>query len=405
MVAAWQSFAHRSESLGGDPTVTKPTGTVDGDLLVAIGILNGAGTITKPDASWNTHANSQGAAAPLFWKIASGEPASYTFAVSSTFTSQILIVRINGHNPTTPIDVASGLVVASGTAAIAIPSVTPTGASRLLMQLCVKLQNTTFTGPGSQTERFDATSSTQNAVSAGGDEVVGAGATGTRTWTAATGGGFSVGYMLAINPASQTLSVSGFDTAVDFGAPSLKQNVTVSGFDTPVSFGAPSLSQSVQPAGFDIAVQFGTPAVGLTVNPAGFDVPVEFGAPSLGQNVAPDGFDLPVEFGTPTVILDNVLTVDGFDVPVQFGTPSLGLQPVVSGTVFNHETGDPVGAGVVVKLFDDNDLLIDTTVTDGSGSFIFYRPFGDTDLYWTLANYDVLGVPYHGVSDRGCAAT
>jgi hypothetical protein len=201
MAASYQAFAHRSETLGGDPVVTKPTGTVDGDLLIAIGILSGAGTITKPDASWNTHANSQGAGAPLFWKIASGEPANYTFAVSSTFTSQILIVRVSGADLTTPIDVASGLVVASGTAAIVIPSVTPSGANNLLLQLCVKLQNTTYTPPGTAAERFDATSATQSAVSAGGDEIVGAGATGTRTWTAAATGGFSVGYMLAINPA------------------------------------------------------------------------------------------------------------------------------------------------------------------------------------------------------------
>lgn len=112
-----------------------------------------------------------------------------------------------------------------------------------------------------------------------------------------------------------------------------------------------------------------------------------------------------VEFGTPNLLLNLVVEPAGFDALIEFGTPTLLLQPVVAGTVFNHETGDPVGAGIEVKLFDDNDVLIAITTTDAFGGFTFVRPMGDTDLYWTLANYEILGVQYHGVSDRGCPAT
>jgi hypothetical protein len=188
-----------------------------------------------------------------------------------------------------------------------------------------------------------------------------------------------------------------------------KQFLTTTGFDTPVTFGTTGLRQTVTPAGFDPAVSFGTPTLVQTqdVTPAGFDIAVAFGTPTLIQQqfLDVDGFDVPVTFGTPTLIQDNVLTVSGFDLGISFGTPTLAGQPTITGTVFNHETGNPVGAGVVVKLFDDNDLLIDSTVTDAGGSYLFFRPFGDTDLYWTLAYYDVLGVQFHGVSDRSCPAT
>lgn len=185
-------------------------------------------------------------------------------------------------------------------------------------------------------------------------------------------------------------TVTGFDPAVTFGTPTLTQttNLAVTGFDVPVSFGTPTVTpdQSVTPSGFDVAVSFGSPVV----------------VPDL--LVSPTGFDVPVLFGSPTVVLDNVLAVTGFDVGVGFGAASVGLQPVVSGTVFNHETGDPVGAGITVKLFDDNDVLVDSTVTDAGGGFTFYRPFGDSDLYWTYAEYEISGVQFHGTSDRGCPA-
>jgi hypothetical protein len=207
----------------------------------------------------------------------------------------------------------------------------------------------------------------------------------------------------------QVVAPTGFDVAVEFGTPEIKQTVAPAGFDLTVEFGVPTLLQEqfVEPDGFDLTVEFGEPTLlqEQIVAPDGFDLVVEFGEPSLVQKVAATGFDLTVEFGTPSLAFKQVVAVTGFDIDVQFGTPTIEVQPMVTGTVFNHETGLPVGAGVEVKLFDDNDVLIDTTVTDINGVFVFDRPFGDTDLYWTLAQYDVLGVQYHGVSDRGCPAT
>lgn len=196
MVATWRSFAHQIATLGGDPVVTKPTGTVDGDLLVATGGNSAGNTITAP-AGWNVHAGSLSTAAPLWWKIAASEPANYTFTVPGSGNTIIVISRLDGHDPAAPIDDVDGVITTSTT--MVIPAVTSNGANRLLFQQVLKFNAVTFTEPGTSTPRWDA-SPGGGAASSGADEVVGSGATGTRTWTAASGTGSSVSYMLPIAP-------------------------------------------------------------------------------------------------------------------------------------------------------------------------------------------------------------
>lgn len=363
MPVVWHSFAAASRTLGNDPVITKPSGTVDGDLLVCV-FGASSGTVAAPvGGGWTEHPASLLANSKLFWKIASGEPADYTFTATGTANSIGVISRYSGHDPSNPIDVASGVV---GGGAMVIPSVTTTKPGRFLAQMVAKLtNNTTFTEPGTAAERFDANgfAGGQGTV-AGGDEIVAAaGATGTRTWTPAAGASGASAYMFAINPASQTLTVTGFDTTVLFGAPTLIQD------------------QFVSPAGFDVAVQFGTPTL----------VP--------DQTITATGFDLLVDFGTPTVILDNVLLVAGFDLTVSFGTVTVARQPFVTATVYDHETGLPVGAGAVVQLFDADGLLLDETVTDAGGVYIFHLPQGFTDQVFTVVRVTIDGTPYQGVSE------
>lgn len=199
MAAAWQTVAARSEGLGTDLVITKPTGTADGDLLVFVGVCGAGQTISKPDASWTTHANSLGGQAPLFYKIASSEPANYTFVVSGSVSSVGQIARISGNHASTPIDDARGAFATSGNLVPA--SVTSSGANRLLFGMACKLTvSATFTHPGTMTERYDTTVTTQNVSYEGADEIVGSGATGTRTWTPSAGTSPGVAYMMAVAP-------------------------------------------------------------------------------------------------------------------------------------------------------------------------------------------------------------
>jgi hypothetical protein len=199
MTAAWQTVAARSEAVGTDLVITKPTGTVDGDLLVFVGVCGAGQTISKPDVSWTTAAFSLGGQAPCFYKIASGEGANWTFVVSGSVSSIGQVARFNAVDTSTPIGVGSGNFTAAA-GGLAIPSVTTTGANNLLAQMVAKLSNTTMTGPAG-VEQWDATAPSQNVVYAGGSEVVGAGATGTRTWTPAAGTSPFIAYMMEVNPA------------------------------------------------------------------------------------------------------------------------------------------------------------------------------------------------------------
>lgn len=494
MAVTWIAEAAATASAGGDPVVTKPTGTAQFDLMLAMGVTTGAQTITPP-AGWNTHPQSNSTARPLYWKLAGGsEPANYTFVTSGAANCLVVISTYRGVDQTSPFAGTAGFISTSSLA-MTISAATPSIAC-YLAQMVVKLSVCTFTPPATVgTDDWDH-SPTAVGSTAGGDELVAAGSTGTRVWTASIGAAQGAGYSVPLRPAITTLAVTGFDIAVQFGTTTLAQEQTLSatGFDVAVQFGTPTLvqDQAVTPAGFDLAVQYGTPSLlqEQVVSPAGFDVDVEYGEPDLLQHVAPggfdvdveygtpsltqgqiiepdgfdvaveygapalvfdqavepDGFDLSVSFGTPTLLQEQIVAPDGFDLDVEFGspeallrvapdgfdltvefgdptlafdaavhpvgfdldvefgTPSLNFQPLVTGTVFNHETGVHVGAGVEVKLFDDNDLLIATTVTDVNGVFAFARPIGDTDLYWTLATYSIGPIQYHGVSDRGCPA-
>jgi hypothetical protein len=202
----------------------------------------------------------------------------------------------------------------------------------------------------------------------------------------------------------QQITVTGFAPVVVFGTPTLVEDqfLTPSGFAPDVDFGTPSLSQAVLPSGFTVPVLFGSPTLvpDQLVEPPGFAVTVDFGTPTLAQLLAVDGFTPSIDFGVPTVILDNVLAVTGFSVPVVFGTATVQRQPFVTATVFDHETGLPVGAGAVVQLFNSvTGELIDTTVTDASGVYLFHLPQGFTDDVFTVVRVTIDGTEYQGVSE------
>lgn len=113
----WQSVA-TATSATASITITKPAGTVDGDLLVAfiacdtvlsapdINTLAGW-TLIRHDTISNQHARS-------FWKIASGEPADYTFTFTAApNVSTGSIHRINATDAITPINAHAGGTLAA----------------------------------------------------------------------------------------------------------------------------------------------------------------------------------------------------------------------------------------------------------------------------------------------------
>jgi len=180
----------------------KPTGTTTGDLLLACCWSdNQTSTWTSP--GFTAEAN-PGAGTGVLWRIADGsEGSTFTFtrAVNTINAACVVVIRIDAgtFDPADPIDTV-GLFSTGSAASFVIPSQSPTGTDNLFVQVLGRgfVAADSWTPPGGTTERDDAAAAGTGIRYAVGDEVVGAGATGTRTWThtASSGRGFG----LTVNP-------------------------------------------------------------------------------------------------------------------------------------------------------------------------------------------------------------
>jgi hypothetical protein len=143
----FESFTEGKRSaLGTNVTVTKPTGTAQGDLLIAAVSVDGD---VRPSLSavggWNAiHLGpigpTSGMAAQTFavyWKLAgAGEATSYTFNWTNNRQAYAWVMRFTGHDATSPIN-ASAYQNGAGGSLLAIPSpaVTTTIENALILRL------------------------------------------------------------------------------------------------------------------------------------------------------------------------------------------------------------------------------------------------------------------------------
>lgn len=205
MVAAYQSFAHNAAGGGAACVVTKPSGTVSGDGLIAFITNVTPGSPITPPAGFTLKAGAANADA-IYYKTAGGaEPASYSWTPPALGTLKVVMVRVTGQGAGDFIAAASILAYASRTSHV-LTGVTATAAN-LLLQVCGGTTGgVTWAPPGTAVERFDGADSA-GCVAAGGDETVGAGATGTRTWTPSAAAA-AAGFMVAITPAATDATVN-----------------------------------------------------------------------------------------------------------------------------------------------------------------------------------------------------
>jgi hypothetical protein len=198
-------------------TISKPAIVAANDLMLA-GITFYGATITPP-ADWtlvrrNDIGTSGGQA--VYWKVAgSSEPASYSFSFGVTpQRASGGIVAYSGVNNSSPIDASSGQVSGGPGTSIAAPSVTTTAAGHMVVGFFGSSAVTTITPPFGMTERFD-TASTGTTTEAAMVVQPAAGATGTKTATAA-GSGYWLGQLVALRldstaPAAPTQTISESD--------------------------------------------------------------------------------------------------------------------------------------------------------------------------------------------------
>lgn len=208
----------------GGRTVTKPTGTVEGDLLVAHFVSgDSSGNITAP-AGWTLVGSEDREAttrpqSAVYYKIAgSSEGADYTFTPSGSENTTCSITRITGHHLTSPINASNGQVNDAASTTCTSPGVTPAANCLLLFY------GATGIGDSSASAYAIATSNptwTERVDIEAGDAANGVGgflATATRPETTATGNATatvtsarSVGHLIAIAPGAD---VTGTQSAI-----------------------------------------------------------------------------------------------------------------------------------------------------------------------------------------------
>ena len=180
--------------------VNKPTGTVDGDLMIMVGAVGSlaAGRTWTGDTGW-TEVADQGAIPNLriAYKIAgSSEPSSYTFTISSGTTAgiaaSILTYRYAAYDTIGSFTTSTDPLV--------LPSVTASANTSVLIAAGVRAAASitlgTPTGMTARVTENDGTAPSYKIC----DQSINAGATGTRSMS--TGSASDVaGIMLVIKPA------------------------------------------------------------------------------------------------------------------------------------------------------------------------------------------------------------
>jgi hypothetical protein len=191
---AFRSSASSNGS-GSSLTVAKPSGVVNGDVMVATIVwartAQWSGAITPP-AGWTSRVVNTPWSVRMetFTKVASNEGSSYTFSMPSG-SGVAAISAYSGVNNSTPLDTAAAGVNASSSSVTA-PSLNTVSANTMLVNIFGSQGLDSWTPPAGETERVDArdtsalsgwySSVAQSSVALGG-----AGATGARTATSSTG--------------------------------------------------------------------------------------------------------------------------------------------------------------------------------------------------------------------------
>lgn len=195
---SWVCEAADAKATGGDPVVSLASlGLAVDDLMLAVGVSTGAQTLTPP-AGWSTHPNSISTARPLYYKFADASDVatpSFTFVSSGVANTQVTISVYRDVNKTNPFSGTAGSVATTSTT-MTIAGANPAGPCTLA-QIVGKLGLTSYTPPGTATERFDHSVGVIGST-AGGDEAIAASGAINRTWTAAAGTASGVGYAVGL---------------------------------------------------------------------------------------------------------------------------------------------------------------------------------------------------------------
>lgn len=198
MAITYRSSTGVNWASGADVVITKPTGTVDGDILVAVIYHDTA--ITSVPSGWTLiHTTLNTANASSYWKRAASEGASYTWSHTSNYIGGSMAAYSGCLESGDPIDAASENSGTSDT--LTWTGITTTVANAMLVGLIMKVSDVgvtaaTATSPLTNNERTDVQGTAlydgiQASAGSSGDKTVSLG--GWIAW---------VGHLIALKPAT-----------------------------------------------------------------------------------------------------------------------------------------------------------------------------------------------------------
>jgi len=215
MAVVVESFSEFESGTSGDETVLdKPSGTAEGDTLLAVLCFDQAvvANISAPDGTWSLVESEgptdAGAVCVIYAKVAgSSEAASYTFTNAGAGRTNSALFRVSGADTTTPVNASdTTLYNTLDSSDVVCPSISPDVAGCLLVTVGVsEAGGRVFSESGSQAIVWQDPSSGSNFnfVSAvvGSEALASSGATGTRSYSRSNSGRW-VSASIAIAPAA-----------------------------------------------------------------------------------------------------------------------------------------------------------------------------------------------------------
>jgi hypothetical protein len=246
MAASYRSEAHTAlDTAQSTLTINKPTGTVDGDVLVAF-ILASDATFSSEPSGW-TQVGSQlnvnaAAGSPTYARLrayvkaASGEPSDYAWGMSASDNHIGAIVAVQGADISSIVDASGTQANVTDDLTIVLPSISPGTAGDLLLACVAQANLTTFAPAGGMTERVDdaagSTFASGRSLHVATEALASSGATGTRTVTdenpQAAFPDRLAGFLIAIKAATTPVSVTAPTIS---GTPTQGQTLTLTDGD------------------------------------------------------------------------------------------------------------------------------------------------------------------------------
>ena len=138
--STYKTIDYTGDTNASSIVLNKPSGVVDGDLMVAIIAWNSGSAYTLTTLSgWtlirNTNTDSANLNISSFYKIASSEGSSYTWSFSNSVEAVGATIRIDTFNSSTPVDTSNGASTSGGntTSLTFADTITPSLANELIL--------------------------------------------------------------------------------------------------------------------------------------------------------------------------------------------------------------------------------------------------------------------------------